>query len=102
MANDILQQNGRVTPRTSSQVSDKESASPAHSTSLNSVNGGLDKGTGADKTKSVPLQQQRSPLTLNADSHNAKMARMEATASQGFGGGIPAKIEEGVEPGQGI
>ena len=51
------------------------------------------------ENKSVPLPDQRSPQALNADSHNAKMARMEATASQGFGGGIPAKIEEGVEPG---
>lgn len=37
---------------------------------------------------------------MNVDSHNAKAARMEATASQGFGGGIPPKIEEGIEPGQ--
>lgn len=51
------------------------------------------------ENKSVPLPDQRSPQALNADSHHAKMARMEATASQGFGGGIPAKIEEGVEPG---
>lgn len=29
----------------------------------------------------------------------AKTARMEATASPGFGGGIPAKIEESIEPG---
>ena len=49
--------------------------------------------------KSVAMQDQKSPQALNADSHNAKMARMEASASQGFGGGIPAKIEEGVEPG---
>lgn len=48
---------------------------------------------------SVPLQQKRSPQGLNTDSHNAKLARMEAAASQGFGGGIPAKIEEGIEPG---
>ncbi|KAK4691393.1 hypothetical protein P7C71_g5597, partial [Lecanoromycetidae sp. Uapishka_2] len=92
-------ENGRVTPRTSSQKSDKESTSPAHSTSLTSVTG-LDGGanTGAvESSMSVPSQQQRSPQTLNADSHNAKLARMEASASQGFGGGIPAKIEEGVE-----
>ena len=48
---------------------------------------------------SVPMQQQRSPQGLNTDSHNAKLARMEVAASQGYGGGIPAKIEEGIEPG---
>lgn len=48
---------------------------------------------------SVPMQQQRSPQGLNTDSRNAKLARMEAAASQGYGGGIPAKIEEGIEPG---
>ena len=52
------------------------------------------------ENKSVPLPDQRSPKALNADSHNAKLARMEASASQGFGGGIPAKIEEDVEPGE--
>ena len=87
-------QNGRVTPRTSSQKSDKESASPARSNSLNSTTGA---DQGADP-KSVPMQQQRSPQGMKADSHNAKMARMEAIASQGYGGGIPAKIEEGIEP----
>lgn len=94
-----IQQNGRVTPRTSSQKSDKESASPAHSTSLNSVTG-IDNGTNTgvvDNSMSVTSQRPRSSQTLNADSHNAKMARMEAGASQGFSGGIPAKIEEGVE-----
>ena len=48
-------------------------------------------------TKMAPPKQQRSPQGLNTDSHNAKTARMEAIASEGFGGGIPAKIEEGVE-----
>ena len=55
-----------------------------------------------DKSQSVPQQSQQSPQSLNANSHNAKMARMEATAAQGFGGGIPAKIEEGIEPRQGL
>ena len=87
-----------MTPRTSSQKSDKESASPARSNSLNSATG-VDQG--ADP-KSVPMQQQRSPKAVNADLHNAKLARMEAVASQGYGGGIPAKIEEGIEPGDNI
>ncbi|KAF6219239.1 hypothetical protein HO133_005064 [Letharia lupina] len=89
-------ENGRVTPRTSSQKSDKDSASPAGTNTLNLV-------TAVDQmpdNKSVPAPDQRSPQALNADSHNAKMARMEASASQGFGGGIPPKIEEGIEPGE--
>ena len=44
------------------------------------------------------IPEKRSPQSQNIDSHNAKTARMEATASHGFGGGIPAKIEEGDEP----
>ncbi|KAF6235629.1 hypothetical protein HO173_006312 [Letharia columbiana] len=89
-------ENGRVTPRTSSQKSDKDSASPAGTNSLNLL-------TAVEQmpdNKSVPAPDQRSPQALNADSHNAKMARMEASASQGFGGGIPPKIEEGIEPGE--
>lgn len=89
-------ENGRVTPRTSSQKSDKDSASPAGTNTLNLV-------TAVEQmpdNKSVPAPDQRSPQALNADSHNAKMARMEASASQGFGGGIPPKIEEGIEPGE--
>lgn len=89
-------ENGRVTPRTSSQKSDKDSASPAGTNTLNLV-------TVVEQmpdNKSVPAPDQRSPQALNADSHNAKMARMEASASQGFGGGIPPKIEEGIEPGE--
>ena len=45
--------------------------------------------------------EKRSPQAANADSHNAKTARMEAASSQGYGGGIPAKIEEGEEPMEG-
>lgn len=44
------------------------------------------------------MTERRSPQSQNIDSHNAKTARMEATASHGYGGGIPAKIEEGEEP----
>ncbi|KAL9105968.1 MAG: hypothetical protein Q9187_008628, partial [Circinaria calcarea] len=80
----FLRQNGRVSPRTSSQHSDKQSASPSHSSPLQPT-----PSTSPDK---------KSPQTQNADSHNAKTSRMEAAASQGYGGGIPAKIEEGEEP----
>lgn len=38
-----------------------------------------------------------SPQVQNIESHNTKVARMEADPSQGFGGGIPPKIEEGIE-----
>jgi len=34
----------------------------------------------------------------NAVNHAAKIARMEAPASQGFAGGVPEKIDEGDEP----
>ena len=43
------------------------------------------------------LSERKSPQSMNADSHSAKMNRMEAPAEQGFAGGIPPKIEEGVE-----
>ena len=92
---DGVMQNGRVTPRTSSQQSDKGSASPVRTNSLNSISA-LEQQT----TKAPPLAQERqSPQSINAGSHNAKMARMEAPATQGHGGGIPPKIEEGIEPG---
>jgi len=42
--------------------------------------------------------EKKTPQSINTDSHNAKMARMEAVASSGYGGGIPAKIDEGEEP----
>ena len=44
------------------------------------------------------IQEKRAVQGINTDSHHAKMNRMEAPASAGFSGGIPAKIEEGVEP----
>ncbi|MCJ1467960.1 blue light receptor [Pseudocyphellaria aurata] len=85
-------ENGRLSPRTSSQ-SDKQCESPVQSVVLvtNEQRG---------PSNSLSHQERRSPQSVNVDSHNAKAARMEATASQGFGGGIPPKIEEGIEPGQ--
>lgn len=47
----------------------------------------------------MPNSEKLSPQEANAESHHVKTARMEATAAQGYGGGIPAKIEEGIEPG---
>lgn len=41
--------------------------------------------------------EKRTGQDLNVNSHQAKTARMEAAASHGFGGGIPPKIEEGIE-----
>ena len=46
----------------------------------------------------MPPPEKKGAQAQNAESHNAKTARMEATASQGYGGGIPAKIEEADEP----
>ena len=82
----ILLQNGRVSPRTPSVKSDKQLESPAN-TPLQER-----------KVSSSPSLEKRSPTTMNIDSHNAKTARMEAAAFQGYSGGIPAKIEEGEEP----
>jgi len=47
------------------------------------------------KKPTSPQQTQH-----NVDSHAAKVARMEvsAIAAQGLAGGVPPKIEEGVEP----
>jgi len=80
-------QNGRVSPRTpsgqsvhSAATSDrasKASASPKHSL----------------EADSTPNAQQ-----ANAVSHAAKVARMEQKPEPGFTGGIPAKIDEDVEP----
>lgn len=42
--------------------------------------------------------EKRAPSQSNTDSHAAKLARMEAAPRGGYGGGIPAKIDEAVEP----
>lgn len=83
-----LLQNGRVSPRTSNH-SDKQSGSPARPTAIAAVECRV-------LPNALPSADSRSPQDVNADSHAAKMARMEAAASRGYGGGIPAKIEEGV------
>ncbi|KAL8674743.1 MAG: hypothetical protein Q9168_000827 [Polycauliona sp. 1 TL-2023] len=86
-------ENGRVSPRTSTQNSgERQSASPAHPTTFGS-------GQQQSGPKSTPPLETSSghAVNPNAISHQAKTARMEAIASHGFGGGIPPKIEEGVE-----
>lgn len=87
-----IMQNGRVTPRTSSQHSDK-SASPRHPTSLTAMSA-LEQHA---PNNTPPQEKKQSPQTVNTNSHINKVARMEATASEGFGGGIPPKIDEGIE-----
>ena len=80
-----------MSPRNSSQ-SDKQAGSPAHPTVV----------TNHEQCNSktlMPNSEKLSPQEANAESHHVKTARMEATAAQGYGGGIPAKIEEGIEPG---
>ncbi|KAL8803674.1 MAG: hypothetical protein Q9200_006117 [Gallowayella weberi] len=82
---------GRVSPRTSTLNSgERHSTSPAHTTTF----GGVEQRPGP---KSTPSLEKSSGHAANVNSHQAKTARMEATASRGFGGGIPPKIEEGVE-----
>ena len=83
-----FQQNGRVSPRT---PSDKQSESPVLPTAV-TTNGQR------SSNNTIPHHGRVSPQTANMDSHNAKTARMEAMAPQGFSSGIPAKIEEGIEP----
>lgn len=88
----LLMQNGRVSPRTPQTVepasvlsrSNKEQQGPA--------------------IPNPPLrspQEQTSSHHSSIDAYNAKIGRYEAMASQGYGGGIPAKIEEGIEPDDG-
>ncbi|KAL9581506.1 MAG: hypothetical protein Q9212_003862 [Teloschistes hypoglaucus] len=84
-------ENGRVSPRTSSRASgDVHATSPAHPTTF----GG---GEQRQLQKAMTSLEKRTGQDLNVNSHQAKTARMQATASHGFGGGIPPKIEEGIE-----
>jgi hypothetical protein len=89
-------QNGRVSPRHSSQKSQsdqsKHSVSPRHNQAI-LPNVLIENGAKAGS--SLP---QRTPQQVGQDSHAAKVARMEASASQGYTGGIPTKIDEDVEP----
>ena len=91
----VCRQNGRVSPRASSQQSDKHSAA-SQSTSSPRQCSPLASNMMINDSTFPP--EKRSPQAVNADSHHAKTARMEAASSQGYGGGIPAKIEEGEEP----
>ncbi|KAL8775121.1 MAG: hypothetical protein Q9209_000600 [Squamulea sp. 1 TL-2023] len=85
-------ENGRVSPRTSTQNSgDMHSTSPVHTTTF----GGSAEQRQAPK--STPCLDKSSGQAINVNSHQAKTARMEAIASIGFSGGIPPKIEEGIE-----
>ena len=81
--------------------------SPINSTSPNPNDGikgggGIGAGSGAaaasNSVMSPTGKSWTQPQRANADSHNAKTARMEAQAMAGYGGGIPAKIEEVSEP----
>ncbi|KAL8703337.1 MAG: hypothetical protein Q9201_003473 [Fulgogasparrea decipioides] len=84
-------ENGRVSPRTSSRNSgDVHSTSPARTTTF----GSSEQRPGQ---KAVPPVDKRPGQDVNVNSHQAKTARIEAGASHAFGGGIPPKIEEGVE-----
>lgn len=55
--------------------------------------------TDTDPTSPAVKAEMRASLQqTNAVNHAAKIARMEAPASQGFAGGVPEKIDEGDEP----
>ncbi|EON65167.1 hypothetical protein W97_04404 [Coniosporium apollinis CBS 100218] len=101
-------QNGRVSPRTSSQQSvqsahsDKASKASAGDTSPQHANVRLPNSNEIGQS-TMPSTVQTTDPKLSAqqaqnDSHAAKVARMEVQASQGFAGGIPPKIDEDVEP----
>lgn len=51
-------------------------------------------------TMDMQMQLSPSPQQQNVASHAAKVARMEVLAdvSQGLAGGVPPKIDEGIEP----
>ncbi|KAI4088161.1 MAG: hypothetical protein LQ344_006253 [Seirophora lacunosa] len=84
-------ENGRVSPRTSSQNSgDKRATSPKHASNLGC-------GDARQAQRAIPSTEKKTAQDVQVNSHHAKTARMEAAASHGFGGGIPPKIEEGVE-----
>ncbi|KAL9611823.1 MAG: hypothetical protein Q9167_003550 [Letrouitia subvulpina] len=84
-------ENGRVSPRTSSQHSgEKKSSSPARAGALQ----------GADQRyppKAATVQDKNLSQDSNADPNNTRTAWLEASAMQGCAGSIPPKIEEGVE-----
>ena len=84
-----------MTPRTSSN----KSSSPVRTTSQESITKIAHPQQSRNGMSNSPNQGQemRSPQGAMADSHAAKTSRMEAPAIQGYGGGIPPKIEEGVE-----
>ncbi|OCK84408.1 white collar-1 transcript variant 2 [Lepidopterella palustris CBS 459.81] len=94
-------QNGRVSPRTPSQHSQqsdksKTSASPRHNhTILPNVN---DTGAQPSIPATLAAADKRTSQQANTDSHAAKVARMEVGASQGLAGGVPPRIDEGIEP----
>ena len=92
-------QQGRVSPRTNShskeQSGSQSSSSPIDKSRLSPQQistqgpvGGI--GAGVSGAAAAGL----TPKAINTESHNLKTARMEAIASPGFGGGIPAKIDE--------
>jgi len=82
-------QNGRISPRTSSQ----QSVQSAHSDKASKASVSP-RPNHAGENEADPT----SPQQTNAVSHAAKVARMQAPALQGFAGGVPEKIDEGDEP----
>lgn len=111
LANLYSPQNGRVSPRTSSQQSvqsvqsahsDKASRASAGDTSPQHANVRLPNSDEIGQPTIASTVQTADPKMsaqqAQNDSHAAKVARMEVQARQGFAGGIPPKIDEDVEP----
>jgi hypothetical protein len=79
-----------VSPRTSSQQSDKASGSPNNSP----LHQELKSGNSISPTSNTKAAHER-----QMEAHAAKASRMEAAkATSEYGGGISAKIDEGIEP----
>ena len=95
-------QNGRVSPRASSQHSQqsdksKKSASPRHAQALGSTT--ISDTMGFSSTSpAVVAGEKRSPQPTTVDSHAVKAARRDVPSSPGLASGIPPKIDEASEP----
>jgi hypothetical protein len=88
-----------VSPRNSSQTSVSEKGKKSISSPRHTLPILPNVSSDAKSQSSAPLAAggKRVPTQFNADSHAAKLARMEAPAPRGYGGGIPPRIDEATE-----
>ena len=99
-------QSDKASKASASPVSDKAPVNNPLSMSINTSTENQTLGaagtTATSPTTAEAFKKPTSPQQTqhNVDSHAAKVARMEvpANVAQGLAGGVPPKIEEGVEP----